>query len=72
MTPYNANLSIVFGGLNGSLFKYKNMSQDRVIELCSRNGGNPELFDEIIERCILTDPKLIEMAKDAKAKIAQK
>ena len=53
-------------------YYYNEMTRERVIELCSRNGGNPELFDEIIERCILTDPKLVEMAKDAKAKIAQK
>ncbi len=51
---------------------YKDMSRDRVIELCLINGGNPELLDEIIERCSLTDPKLVEMARAAKASIAQK
>ena len=56
----------------------KNGMRARTIELASVDMRSEEyrperhtLFDEIIERCAQTDPKIVEMAKAAKAKIEQ-
>ena len=49
---------------------YKDMARDRVIDLCTRK--HPELLNDIITRCASTDPKIMEMAKEAKVKINQK
>jgi hypothetical protein len=56
----------------------KNSIRARTIELASVDMRSEEyrperhtLFDEIIERCAQTDPKIVEMAKAAKTKIEQ-
>lgn len=56
---------------------YKDAVRDRLIEICTsharelKNAGqyDQNLFDEIIERCDQTDPTIVEMAKNAKAKL---
>jgi hypothetical protein len=50
---------------------YKDHLRDRLIELCTSGKERSDLLDEIIKRCAQTDPKIVEMAKAAKAKIDQ-
>ena len=43
----------------------KDSMRARIIELCSaaRESERQTLFDQVIERCAQTDPKIVEMAK---------
>jgi tetratricopeptide (TPR) repeat protein len=50
---------------------YKDHLRDRLIELCTSGKGRSDLLDEIIKRCAQTDPKIVNMAKTAKAQINQ-
>lgn len=50
---------------------YKDHTRDRLIEVCTWGKGSPDLLDEIINRCAQSDPKIVDMAKTAKAQINQ-
>jgi HEAT repeat protein len=46
---------------------YKDHLRGRLIELCTPGKGPSDLLDVIIKRCARTDPKIVSMAKAAKA-----
>jgi len=52
---------------------YKNFARDWVIERCTTapEPMRQMLFNEIMEKCAQTDPKIVEMAKIARRKLHQ-